>query len=201
MSDLARLEAEVRQLSAEVARQRRLARVAGMVVIAGGLFAGTHWDDRITTRELDIVDRTGLTVASLSADYVNYGENATHGAVLTMNDGGGHVVDLRNSGESGSHLDFRAGNGDASYRLVNHLSLRSDAAGASMRLGDGMGTTRVAMDVTAEDQSIKVVDKSGTMHAAIGGSDREQGMFLGDPHGGPAVGVQATAEGIGFIGR
>lgn len=201
MSDLSRLEAEVCALAAEVQRQRRRAHLAAVVVIAGGMFAGMHWDDRIRTRSLDIVDPSGATVMSLSSEWTGYGPTETHGAVLLMNDGTGHTVRLANNTWSGSSLEFRGSDGDPQDRPIARFYVGSKGDATHVALSDAFGAQRILMDVNAEDQVVKVIDKSGTMHAAIGGADREQGMFLGDPHGGPSFGVQATADGIGFIGR
>lgn len=185
------LEEQVLRLAAEVERgRRRLMLVSGLGALVM-LVAAVSPARELQVRKLELVDLHGTPVMRLES----WGPGE---ASLWMGGAGGQETRLVNSVSGVSYLSF----GKSARTGGNRLWLGTHAGHSSVNVKDSVGTSRVSIDVADDEQVFKVVDQSGTMHASIGGdSPREQSMFLGDPHGGPATGMTATTQGIGVFVR
>jgi hypothetical protein len=179
----ASLEAQIASLRSDLARTKRL---YGLTVLAFGavaLVAAGRPPDVIRAHRFEAIDAKGDVHATLSASEQT-GE-------LTLAGGTGDVIYL-----SAIYGTTRLVMNSEGYRHGPRAVLATTAEGSRLDLGDELGISRVTAAATGESQWVRVFDRSGIMRAEMGGSEDGTQLFVGDPHGGPSVTIEATPEGM-----
>ena len=161
---------------------RRLKTIGAAVLVLaaalGAIYATQPVPQKITARELDILDSGGRMRASVTPDGISFwdvhGANwATFGSLtgsavgLTISDRGSvllaapHIISLLDSGEAGaSGVTIGAGKGRASVHLVDAQGFELDLGGADMasaRTGESRQTSAASIVMFGNDEKHKVI--------------------------------------------